>query len=67
MRKDNTNFSMIREELEKLDVIVIMPLALKDPQEVVEAEVEEDHQELKEPLLMPLKPKPQHNNKLDSK
>ena len=25
---------MIREELEKLDVIVIMPLALKDPQEV---------------------------------
>lgn len=58
MRKDNTNFSMIREELEKLDVIVIMLLALlvlRDPLEEEEVEVEEDHQELKILLKKPKK------------
>ena len=61
------NSLMIREESEKLDVIVTMPQAPVTSQlEVEEAEVEEDHQELKELPPKPLKLKPQLN-KLDSK
>ena len=52
---------MIREELEKLDVIVKMLRVPKDQLEGEEEEVEEDLQELKEPLKQ-RKNKLQFNN-----
>lgn len=52
---------MIREELEKLDVIVKMLQVPKDQLEGEEEEAEEDLQELKEPLKQ-RKNKLQFNN-----
>lgn len=54
-KRDNTNFSMIKEELKKSDVIVTMlPAKAQEPEE---AEVEKDHQELKEPQQQPSQPR----------
>jgi predicted metalloenzyme YecM len=47
IKKDSTNSSMIKEELEELDVIVIMPQQLIEELEEEVEEEEEDHQELK--------------------